>query len=149
MNSKKILPGLLVVLAATYSLGVTAMETVPLTIVVNNVKEVRAGQLTVFVFLKEGFPKEHEKAIFTFSRPVDHQRMPMNISVPLLGPFAIKILHDENMDGKVTKNWTGIIPRDGIGFSNGARIGFGPPNFDDAKVSDAKNLGQTFELQYF
>ena len=46
--------------------------------------------------------------------------------------FAFKILHDEDKSGEVSKNWTGIIPSEGLGFSNGAKLGFGPPGFDAA-----------------
>ena len=49
--------------------------------------------------------------------------------------FAIKILHDENMDGEVSKNWTGIIPSEGLGFSNGAKLVFGPPSYRDVVLN--------------
>ena len=48
--------------------------------------------------------------------------------------FAIKVLHDEDETGKVTKNWTRIIPAEGLGFSQGAKLRFRPPSFARAKV---------------
>jgi len=48
--------------------------------------------------------------------------------------FAIKVHHDEDGTGQVSKNWTGIIPSEGLGFSNNARVRFGPPNFKQAKL---------------
>lgn len=50
--------------------------------------------------------------------------------------IAIKIHHDENRDGKVTKNWTRIWPKEGLGFSNGQKLTLtGPPNFKKSKLS--------------
>lgn len=136
-------------LMLTTAFAEPAMQTKPVTINIINIKQERGGQLVVFVFLESGFPKVHEQSIMRFKRMVDNNKMQMMIQVPSQEMFAIKVLHDENMDEKVTKNWTGIIPRDGIGFSNGARIGFGPPKFSAAKIRYAENVTLTIDLQYF
>ena len=125
------------------------METKPVTININNIEQERGGQLVVFVFLESGFPKDHEQSIMRFKRMVSNKHMQMMIQVPSREAFAIKVLHDEDMDEKVTKNWTGIIPKEGIGFSNGARIGFGPPNFEEAKIRYVNDSPLAIELQYF
>jgi len=116
---------------------------------INNIKTERAGQLVIFVFSRDGFPKEHNKALSKFIYPVTSAQQKIEIAVPLKKFFAIKVLHDENMDEKVTKNWTGIIPRDGIGFSNGARIVFSPPKFDDAKILYTEQPSPVINIQYF
>lgn len=47
------------------------------------------------------------------------------------GQYAIKLLHDENDNGKLDTNFVGI-PTEGYGFSNnGGR--FGPASYADAK----------------
>jgi uncharacterized protein (DUF2141 family) len=48
------------------------------------------------------------------------------------GEYAIKLFHDENMDGELDSNFLGI-PTEDYGFSNNARGTFGPADYDDAK----------------
>jgi uncharacterized protein (DUF2141 family) len=50
------------------------------------------------------------------------------------GVYAIVAFHDENGNGKLDTNMLGL-PTEGYGFSNDARGTFGPPGFDDAKVT--------------
>lgn len=45
------------------------------------------------------------------------------------GTYAIKVYHDENLNGKLDKNMMGM-PKEQYGFSNDARGSFGPPDFD-------------------
>jgi len=48
------------------------------------------------------------------------------------GEYAIKLFHDENMDGELDSNFLGI-PTEAYGFSNNASGTFGPADYDDAK----------------
>lgn len=43
------------------------------------------------------------------------------------GSYALKYFHDENNNGELDMNWMGI-PTEGFGFSNDAKIVFGPPS---------------------
>lgn len=125
------------------------MQTATITLNIAEIKHQRGGSLIIFIFTGDGFPKRHEMAQLKFSYPVIESSASVEIQVPLEQSFAIKVLHDENGDGQVTKNWTGIIPHDGLGFSNGARIRFGPPSFDDARIHYKYDLTPTITLQYF
>ena len=49
------------------------------------------------------------------------------------GEYAIKLFHDENMDGELDSNFLGI-PTEDHGFSNNASGTFGPADYDDAKL---------------
>jgi len=92
------------------------------------------GHIMVMLYERDGFPKNHAKAIAINVIPVTNEKVITRFtSVP--AEFAIKILHDEDETGQVTKNWTGIMPAEGLGFSNGARIRFGPPKFKNAKLN--------------
>jgi uncharacterized protein (DUF2141 family) len=104
-------------------------------IVVNieNIDVSKSGNIMVMLYGHEGFPKDHAKAITIEVMPALVNKMMVKFSsVP--AEFAIKVLHDEDENGQVTKNWTGILPAEGLGFSNGAKLGFGPPSFSRAKV---------------
>ena len=64
------------------------------------------------------------------------------------GTYALVILHDENMNGKIDTNWLGV-PKEGYGFSNDAKAAFRVPSFSDASfVYDGQNLDLTITLRY-
>lgn len=48
--------------------------------------------------------------------------------------YVVTVLQDLNDNDELDKNRIGI-PKEPLGFSNGARIRFGPPKFDDAKFA--------------
>ena len=64
------------------------------------------------------------------------------------GTYALAIVHDENMNGKLDTNLLGI-PKEGYGFSNDAKALLGAPSFSAASFSyDGQNLELTISLNY-
>ncbi|MBE0622978.1 MAG: DUF2141 domain-containing protein [Burkholderiales bacterium] len=64
------------------------------------------------------------------------------------GTYAMAVIHDENMNGKLDTNWIGI-PTEGYGFSNDATGVFGAPSFSDASFTyDGRNVELTMSLHY-
>lgn len=64
------------------------------------------------------------------------------------GTYALAVVHDENMNGKLDANWAGI-PKEGYGFSNDAKALLGAPTFFAASFPyDGKNLELTIGLNY-
>lgn len=64
------------------------------------------------------------------------------------GTYALAVIHDENMDGKLGTNWLGV-PREGYGFSNDAKASMGAPSFEAASFPyDGQNLDLTIRLNY-
>lgn len=64
------------------------------------------------------------------------------------GTYAIAVVHDENMNGKIDMNWLGI-PTEGYGFSRDAKGLLGAPSFEAASwVHDGKAVELTIRLQY-
>ena len=65
------------------------------------------------------------------------------------GTYAAQAFQDENDNKKIDRNFLGI-PKEGLGFSNDARIRFGPPSFADAafRLSEAGGSIE-FPLHYF
>ena len=110
----------------------------------------RGGDLIVLVFGRDGFPVKHEKALSTQTRNVSSSRMLFTFSDSLNDGLAFKVLHDEDSNNKVTKNWTGIWPGEGLGFSNGAVMStVGPPSFDAAKISRSEAIkGVKIRVRY-
>jgi uncharacterized protein (DUF2141 family) len=64
------------------------------------------------------------------------------------GTYALVVLHDENMNGKLDTNWLGV-PREGYGFSRDAKATFAAPSFSDASFEyNGETLGLTITLRY-
>jgi len=64
------------------------------------------------------------------------------------GTYAMAVVHDENMNGKLDTNWLGI-PTEGYGFSNDAKGILGAPSFSAASFTyDGQNLDLTMSLHY-
>ena len=64
------------------------------------------------------------------------------------GTYALAVIHDENMNGKLDTNAFGI-PREGYGFSNDAKAWFGAPSFEAASFRhDGGILQLTLSLHY-
>ena len=65
------------------------------------------------------------------------------------GTYAAQAFQDENDNGKIDRTFLGI-PKEGLGFSNDARINFGPPSFPDAAFRVGEGGGSIeFPLHYF
>ena len=64
------------------------------------------------------------------------------------GTYALAVIHDENMNGKLDTNWLGI-PTEGYGFSNDAAASQGAPSFSAASFPyDGRTLDLTIGLNY-
>ncbi len=65
------------------------------------------------------------------------------------GTYAAEAFHDEDDNGKLERSFFGL-PEEGMGFSNDARMYFGPPKFDAASFQVGgtdKEIG--FRLKYY
>ncbi len=64
------------------------------------------------------------------------------------GTYALAVIHDENMNGKLDTNWLGV-PTEGYGFSNDATASLGAPSFSAASFAyDGRSLDLTIGLNY-
>lgn len=97
----------------------------------------------------EGFPTEflHSATNIMMIKVRDTQARCDFEDIPP-GTYALAVIHDENMDGKLGTNWLGV-PTEGYGFSNDATASFGAPSFDAASFPyDGENLDMTISLNY-
>lgn len=81
-----------------------------------------------------GFPDNPYKAIRKVKLEIINKSASVSLSGLPPGKYAIAILHDENDDQKMNKNFFGI-PKEGYGFSNNVMGTFGPPSFSKASFS--------------
>lgn len=64
------------------------------------------------------------------------------------GEYALVCLHDADDDSELDRGALGL-PAEGLGFSSGARVRFGPPDFEEADfVLAAPELRLEIELRY-
>ena len=134
-------------LAGVLIMGSTIAKDVTVKVVGVDVK--RGGNLIVMLFSETGFPKNHEDAQHLTTVKVNEPEMVFSFNTEL-EELAIKVLHDENENGEVTKNWTGIMPAEGLGFSNDQKIGLtGPPSYKKSKVTIKNQVSQlSITLRY-
>jgi uncharacterized protein (DUF2141 family) len=64
------------------------------------------------------------------------------------GTYALAVVHDENMNGKLDTNWLGV-PQEGYGFSNDVKALLGAPPFSAASFQyDGGTLDLMISLHY-
>jgi len=109
----------------------------------------RGGNIVIFIFGEDGFPRSDEKAVTSKIIKADQSEIEVKLSSEL-DELAIKVFHDEDGNGIVTKNWTGIIPKEGVGVSKQQKISFpNPPKYEKSRLYREEYLkGVTIQLQY-
>lgn len=109
-----------------------------------------AGAVACALFeSSEGFPTEylHSATNIMFIKVRDKQARCDFEDIPP-GTYALAVVHDENMNGKLDTKWLGI-PTEGYGFSNNAKALLGSPSFSAASFPyDGQNLEMTITLNY-
>ena len=113
--------------------------------VVLNVTQIQAdkgGEISAGIFIKDNFPKVgkqfvgQEKSVTGKSMQLIFEKVPV-------GEYGVVAFQDIDKNKDLKTNFVGF-PKEPIGFSNDAKIKFGPPDFDDAKVK--VEAGKTLTL---
>jgi uncharacterized protein (DUF2141 family) len=109
-----------------------------------------AGVVACALFeTSEGFPTEflHSATNIIMTKVQDTQARCDFVDIPP-GTYALAVIHDENMDGKLGTNWMGV-PTEGYGFSDDAKASMSAPSFEAARFQyDERNLDLTISLNY-
>ena len=106
------------------------------------------GKVDALLFVgPDGFPDKDSKAFDKDEVPIDPQTMSAQIvfkDVPR-GFAAVTVLHDENMNHKMDKNFIGI-PKEGYGNSNNPKKAKHNPRWDEATFAVTQPQ-QTIEIR--
>jgi uncharacterized protein (DUF2141 family) len=118
-------------------------------VIIPNIKN-SIGNIACGIFESpEGFPRNFlvsAKAVIIMK--IQKTQAQCNFTDIPPGTYAIAVIHDENMNGKLDTNWMGL-PKEGYGFSNTNISEFGAPAFSAASFRyDGQNLNLTIELRY-
>ena len=111
-------------------------ETATLTVRVTGARN-NKGRIGVTLFRNaQGFPDDASQAFRQQSVDIDAKTMSAQLTFKDLpqGTYAVSVLHDENGNGKMDKNFVGI-PKEGYGASNNPKKKRRTPTFDEAKFS--------------
>ncbi len=118
-----------------------------------NVLDIRnsTGKVACALFESpEGFPKEFLQFATNIAMLEirETQARCHFLDIPA-GTYALAVIHDENLDGKLATNWLGA-PTEGYGFSNKANASLaGAPSFEDASFTyEGQDLEMTLTLNY-
>jgi uncharacterized protein (DUF2141 family) len=109
----------------------------------------RAGSLRVkLVSDAEGFPGSDAHVAAKRRVAIDAPAVTVAFEGIAPGDYAVVALHDEDDDAELDRTFLGL-PDEGLGFSNGARVRFGPPSFADARFALGEDGAEiAIELQY-
>ena len=109
----------------------------------------RAGVLRVkLVAEPDGFPGSDAHVAAKRRVPIDADLVSVAFDAVAPGDYAVVALHDEDDDGTLDRSRLGL-PAEGIAFSSGARIRFGPPSFEEARFElGAGDAELALDLQY-
>jgi uncharacterized protein (DUF2141 family) len=93
------------------------------------------GQVMVAVYeTEDGFPGDAARAYRKARSPLSGEPASFRFEQLPYGTYAVSVLHDENGNGVVDKNFLGM-PKEGSGASNNPEPGFGPPAFGAASFA--------------
>jgi uncharacterized protein (DUF2141 family) len=79
----------------------------------------------------DGYPESHEKAHRESHVKIMSGAAVCEFKNLIPGEYAAIVFHDENLNGKLDKNFLGI-PREGYGASNNVRPAMSAPGFKEA-----------------
>jgi uncharacterized protein (DUF2141 family) len=89
------------------------------------------GDLGVTVFQSpDGWPEDNNKAFLHGGYPFSGDKGTVQLQLPP-GRYAIGVIHDENSNHKLDRNFIGY-PKEGFGFSNNPHVFLTAPSFDTA-----------------
>ena len=103
------------------------------------------GMIRILIFSKEnGFPDQPETAVKSYSISPQNKSCSLAISDLPPGRYAVSVIHDEDMNGKLSFNIVGY-PTEKFGFSNNPKVYFSPPSFEKAAF-DMKSENKLLQI---
>ena len=122
-----------------FTTGWAAEKKGVLTVVVNGLKSSNGVVRIAVSNSKESYETKGAKAFKSSIVDIKNRKAEVVFDNIPFGEYAIKLIHDENSNGKMDTNFLGI-PKEDYAFSNNARGTFGPPDYAKAKFDLNQNL---------
>jgi uncharacterized protein (DUF2141 family) len=80
----------------------------------------------------DGWPEQNSKSVVHGPFPITNGQATEEFHLPA-GKYGVAVIHDENMNHKLDRNFLGI-PKEGFGFANNPKVALSTPSFDAAAV---------------
>ena len=94
-----------------------------------------SGKIQAALFRTDnGFPEDPNKAAVRKLAKISGKAVDLSFDVDPPGTFVVLVHHDENGDSKMQRGVLGQ-PAEGWGATRDPSANFGPPSFDDAKMT--------------
>jgi uncharacterized protein (DUF2141 family) len=117
-----------------------------LTLVVEDVRDTR-GVIGVLVFSSpDGWPEHVSSAFTSMALPAQAPVTTLTIHDLPPGEYAVVVLHDENSNMKLDRNWLGM-PKEQWGMSNNPHASLSAPSFESAEFSLSGNEQMRIRLR--
>ncbi|MEJ6724243.1 MAG: DUF2141 domain-containing protein [Akkermansiaceae bacterium] len=114
----------------------TALIRAEITFEISGVRN-EGGRIALLVYEKaEGFPDDSEKALHRLTQDSRKGKIVFKIQELKPGNYAVVVLHDENKNNKIDKNFVGY-PKEGFAVSNYSKIA--RPKFSKAVMKLSKS----------
>ena len=126
---------LILLIALISSMAFAQTGTIVLTI--TGIKADKGGDVLAAIFKEGDFPKTGRQ-LSGVVKPVTGNTMQVTMENVNIGTYAIAVYQDIDRNKVLSTNFIGF-PTEPVGFSNDARIRFGPPSFKDAKITVVAN----------
>ena len=105
------------------------------------------GVVGVLVFRSaKGWPEDTSRAFRSVDVPARKSSTVVSVTNLPPGTYAVVVLHDENANMKLDRDWMGV-PKEQWGMSRNPHAQFAAPEFDRAEFELARNLQMRIVLQ--
>jgi uncharacterized protein (DUF2141 family) len=140
--------GLLLCLLSAGGAAPTPQTLAKLTVTVTDLRNHR-GQLIYGVFTSaDGFPTDSHKAVDWQVKPADVDSVVFTAMLPP-GQYGASVLHDENNNGRIDKNFFGV-PVEGYGVTNNPKPALRAATFEESRFNlPPEGASLTISVQYF
>ena len=122
----------------------SSAQTGKLVVLITGVQVEKGGELSTRIFMRENFPKVG-KQILGDETVITSSEMKIVFDNVPPGTYGVVSFQDIDKNKQLKSNLVGY-PTEPIGFSRDARIKFGPPDFDDAMITIARDETLTISI---
>jgi uncharacterized protein (DUF2141 family) len=119
--------------------------TADITLLIKNIDEVKGD--VAFAIYQEGDWLNEKKYSYSVREKVTGKTMKLIVKDVKPGTYGVAGYHDTNLSKNLDKNFIGM-PKEQVGFSNGATIGLGAPDFDDAIIKVTEGGKNEFVIEF-
>ena len=119
---------------ATGPVSGPAQEGCTLIVNVTGARNTKGGVGGLLFKNTDGWPENRDKAFVRGTFPISGTRSTLTFDHIPAGQYGLVILHDENMNHKLDRNFL-TIPKEGFAFGNNPHVGLTAPKMKDAMVN--------------